>query len=96
MAYQQQNLGFLVKLNPAEAKKQIDTAFGKVVAGDEGRTIELAAAELGVSATSLKRYLAQLKDVGKVVTYKKKPPFRKTEAAPKPARPAKKASRRRP
>jgi methylphosphotriester-DNA--protein-cysteine methyltransferase len=77
MAYRQNDLGLLVKLSPIQASEKIAAAFEAIDHDEEGRVVEQAAEQLGVSATTLKRFLKQLDDVGHPVSYDRKRPAKK-------------------
>ena len=78
MAYKQLNLGLLVKLSPIQASEKIAAAFEAIDPDEEGRVVEQAAEQLGVSATTLKRFLKKVEDAGHPVAYDRKRPAKKT------------------
>jgi predicted ArsR family transcriptional regulator len=77
MAYKQNDLGLLVKLAPLQASEKIAAAFEAIDHDEEGRVVEQAAERLGVSATTLKRFLKQLEEAGHAVSYDRKRPAKK-------------------
>lgn len=99
MSYRDSNLGLLIKLAPRQAADKITQAFAdfnRFDQGDPGRTIELVAARLDCSASSLKRHLRVLEDAGIPVVYAAKgtpvpraplPPVAKRPVAKKKAPP---------
>ena len=95
MAYRDSNLGLLIKLAPNDAAARISQAFaefGKHDQETDGRALDLVAARLDCSASSLKRHLRVLAELGIEVRRVAKA---KAEPTPKtPKKPVKKAGRK--
>ncbi len=87
--YRESNLGLLIKLAPKEAASKISQAFLEFDLHDqetEGRALELVAKRLDCSASSLKRHLRVLEQLGINVR-------RATKASPVQAPPAHKPAK---
>ncbi len=81
--YRESNLGLLIKLAPKEAALKINQAFLEFNLHDqstEGRALELVAARLDCSPSSLKRHLRLLEQLDIPVRR-----IAKAEPSPKPA-----------
>lgn len=63
MAYRETELGLLLRLDPEKAAKVIARAYRRTRNGT-GRAHERAAAQLGVGATTMKRWLRLLERRG--------------------------------
>lgn len=93
--YRESNLGLLIKLSPRAAADKISQAFLEFNLHDQaadGRAVELVAARLDVSPSTLKRHLRALAQAGVEVRRVSKA---KTEAAPVAKSKPKKAPARR-
>ncbi len=80
--FRESKLGLLIKLNPKTAAQQINEAFRQFGQHDQqstGRALELVAARLDVSPSSLKRHL---KELGRLGIEVKRVAKQEREAAP--------------
>lgn len=88
MAYRENKLGLLARLNPSQARDQIVEAFEATDDGKPGRAGEKAAKYLDVGRSTLTRLIKELEDSG----FKVKRPGDDEEDEPAPVR--KKTKRR--
>ncbi len=64
MAYRHNQLGLLARLDPKQAKLQIEKAFADTNDGKPGRADEKASKVLDIGKSTLKRIIKQLEDKG--------------------------------